>query len=118
MSRNHLRLSGTFGLLAVTAALGAGAADYSWLVEPATANWLGDANWSSGIWSAGTGDTATFGASSETTVNVNGDVALGGLTVAGANGAPIGKQVWKLTLADGGRALCASYSRATVLILR
>lgn len=73
------------GLVALTAACGVGAVDYTWLAEPLSANWLGDANWNAGAWSAGTGDTATFGASSETTVNVNGSVALAGLTVAGAD---------------------------------
>ena len=65
--------------------LAAGATDYTWLAEPLSANWLGDANWNAGMWSAGTGDTAAFGASTETEVNVNGSVALAGLSVSGAD---------------------------------
>ena len=56
--------------------LAAGAMDSTWLAEPLSANWLDDANWNTGVWSDGIGDTAAFGASTETEVNVNESVAL------------------------------------------
>ncbi len=59
----------------------AGAADYTWLTSPSSADWLGAANWMSGAWVADVSNTATFGASSQTDVNVNGAVTVAGMNV-------------------------------------
>lgn len=70
-----------FTLLSACLCGAVGASDYTWLASPANNDWLGSVNWDLGAWAAGSGDTATFGSSSESTVNVNGAVAVSALTV-------------------------------------
>ena len=63
-----------------------GAADYTWLASPVSGNWLTDANWNLGAWDeAATANAAIFGASSQTSVDVNGDVTAASVTVDGAD---------------------------------
>ncbi len=88
------------------------AMDYTWLSNPVNGDWLGAVNWSSGEWAVGTDDTATFGASSQTTVNVNGTIPLASLAVNGVdytftNGT---LQVeGAFNVADGNTAMVESY---------
>ena len=64
----------------------AGAADYTWLASPVSGNWLTDANWDQGAWDeTATANAAIFGASSQTSVDVNGDVTAASVTVDGAD---------------------------------
>ena len=80
----------SFGRMAMAAAgvaglcLGAQAAEYAWLANPANGNWFGAANWVSGTWAADASNTAVFGASSTRDINVNGNVAAAGITVQDA----------------------------------
>ena len=56
-------------------ALSAPAADYTWLASPVSANWLTDLNWDVGAWDeTSTANKAVFGGSSQTAVDMNGDV--------------------------------------------
>ena len=67
-------------------ALSASAADYTWLASPVSANWLTDANWDQGAWDENaTANKAVFGASSQTSVDVNGDVTASSVAVSGAD---------------------------------
>lgn len=68
-------------VLATLCAGGASAADYAWLSSPVNGNWFGAMNWNLGEWAADASNTATFGASSVTDVNVNGDVSASGVSV-------------------------------------
>jgi len=62
------------------------AADYTWLASPLSANWLTDANWDQGAWDeTSTANKAVFGASSQTSVDVNGDVTAASVVVDGAD---------------------------------
>ena len=62
------------------------ATDYTWLASPLSANWLTDANWDQGAWDeTATANKAIFGASSQTSVDVNGDVTAASVTVDGAD---------------------------------
>ncbi|MDO5319492.1 MAG: autotransporter-associated beta strand repeat-containing protein [bacterium] len=75
-----------FGL-SVMGAMSVFAADYTWLANPASGDWLTGVNWSAGgaetVWTAGSSDTATFGASATTDITVDGTVALKKMTVNG-----------------------------------
>ena len=63
-----------------------GAADYTWQASPVSGNWLTDANWDQGAWDeTATANAAIFGASSQTSVDVNGDVTAASVTVDGAD---------------------------------
>ena len=67
-------------------ALSACAIDYTWLASPVSANWLTDANWDLGAWDeTATANKAIFGASSQTSVDVNGDVTASSVAVSGAD---------------------------------
>ena len=67
-------------------ALSACAVDYTWLASPLSANWLTDANWDLGAWDeTSTANKAIFGASSQTSVDVNGDVTAASVAVDGAD---------------------------------
>ena len=67
-------------------ALSACAVDYTWLASPLSANWLTDANWDLGAWDeTATANKAIFGASSQTAVDVNGDVTAASVAVDGAD---------------------------------
>ncbi len=67
-------------------AFAVGAADYTWLASPVSGNWLTDANWDQGAWDeTATANAAIFGASSQTSVDVNGDVTAASVTVDGAD---------------------------------
>ena len=67
-------------------AFAVGAADYTWLASPVSGNWLTDANWDHGAWDeTATANAAIFGASSQTSVDVNGDVTAASVTVDGAD---------------------------------
>ena len=67
-------------------ALSACAVDYTWLANPLSANWLTDANWDQGAWDeTATANKAIFGASSQTSVDVNGDVTASSVSVDGAD---------------------------------
>ena len=67
-------------------ALSALAADYTWLASPVSGNWLTDANWDLGAWDeTATANKAIFGASSQTAVDVNGDVTASSVAVSGAD---------------------------------
>ena len=73
------------GVLAVVAT-SAQAADYTWLANPVSANWLTDLNWDQGAWDeTATANKALFGASSQTAVDVNGDVTAASVVVDGAD---------------------------------
>ena len=73
------------GLLAVVA-MSVQAADYTWLANPLSANWLTDANWDQGVWDeTATANKAIFGASAQTAVDVNGDVTVPSVAVSGAD---------------------------------
>ena len=62
------------------------ATDYTWLASPLSANWLTDANWDQGAWDeTATANKAIFGASSQTSVDVNGDLTAASVTVDGAD---------------------------------
>ena len=66
----------------VAMAFAASAADYTWLASPLSGNWLTDANWDLGAWDETvTANAAIFGASSQTSVDVNGDVTAASVTV-------------------------------------
>ncbi|MBR0505873.1 MAG: autotransporter-associated beta strand repeat-containing protein, partial [Kiritimatiellae bacterium] len=53
---------------------------------PLRANWLTDANWDQGAWDeTSTANKAVFGASSQTAVDVNGDVTAASVSVDGAD---------------------------------
>ena len=70
----------------MAAAFAVGAADYTWLASPVSGNWLTDANWDLGAWAeTATANAAIFGASSQTSVDVNGDVTAASVTVDGAD---------------------------------
>ena len=67
-------------------ALSACAVDYTWLASPLSANWLTDANWDQGAWDENaTANKAVFGTSSQTAVDVNGDVTASSVAVSGAD---------------------------------
>ena len=67
-------------------ALSVAAVDYTWLASPGSANWLTDANWDLGAWDEmSTANKAVFGASSQTSVDVNGDVTAASVAVDGAD---------------------------------
>ena len=54
-------------VVAASATLPVGAADYTWLASPVSANWLTDLNWDAGAWDdTATANKAIFGASSQT----------------------------------------------------
>lgn len=61
------------------------ATDYTWLANPESGDWLTGVNWLVGgaetAWTAGSGNTATFGASATKDVDVDGSVAVSTLTV-------------------------------------
>ena len=62
------------------------AADYTWLASPVSGNWLTDANWDLGAWDeTTTANKAIFGTSSQTAVDVNGDVTASSVAVSGAD---------------------------------
>ena len=66
--------------------LSAAAADYTWLASPVSGNWLTDANWDLGAWDeTATANKAVFGASAQTSVDVNGDVTASSVAVDGAD---------------------------------
>ena len=66
--------------------LSAAAVDYTWLANPLSANWLTDANWDLGAWDeTAAANKAIFGASSQTSVDVNGDVTASSVAVSGAD---------------------------------
>ena len=70
----------------MAAALVASAADYTWLASPVSGNWLTDANWDLGAWDeTATANKAVFGASAQTSVDVNGDVTASSVAVDGAD---------------------------------
>lgn len=73
-----------FAVFVVGCAGVASAADYTWLANPVNGSWLGAANWTSGEWVADASNTAAFDVSSVTDVDVNGDVAVAGVTVRNA----------------------------------
>ncbi|MGN0847046.1 MAG: autotransporter-associated beta strand repeat-containing protein, partial [Kiritimatiellia bacterium] len=62
-------------------AVASAALDYTWLAQPLSAKWLGDANWDKGVWSPDAANTATIGASGVPAIDVNGTVGLSLLTV-------------------------------------
>ena len=67
-------------------ALSACAVDYTWLANPLSANWLTDANWDQGAWDeTAAANKAIFGASAQTSVDVNGDVIVPSVAVSGAD---------------------------------
>ena len=73
----------TIGIVGVMAL---SAADYTWLANPVSGTWLTDANWDQGAWDAtSTANKAVFGASSQTAVDVNGDVTVPSVSVSGAD---------------------------------
>ena len=73
--------------LSVMGAMSVFAADYTWLANPASDDWLTGLNWSVGgaetAWTVGTGDTATFDTSATTDITVDGAVGLTKMTVNG-----------------------------------
>lgn len=73
--------------LSVMGAMSVFAADYTWLADPASDDWLTGLNWSVGgaetAWTVGTGDTATFDTSATTDITVDGTVGLTKMTVNG-----------------------------------
>ena len=80
--RKRILSMGIVGGLALSAA----AVDYTWLATPVSGNWLTDANWDQGAWDeTATANAAIFGASSQTSVDVNGDVTAASVTVDGAD---------------------------------
>ena len=74
-----------FTVVAIVCAGVVSAADYAWLADPLNGNWLGAANWTTGEWVADASNTAAFDVSSATDVDVNGDVAVSGVTVRNAD---------------------------------
>ena len=73
-------------VVAASATLPVGAADYTLLASPVSANWLTDLNWDAGAWDeTATANKAIFGASSQTAVDVNGDVTAASVAVDGAD---------------------------------
>ena len=77
-----IRSMGVAGGLVLSVA----ATDYTWLASPLSANWLTDANWDQGAWDeTATANKAIFGASSQTAVDVNGDVTASSVAVDGAD---------------------------------
>ena len=66
--------------LSVMGAMSVFAADYTWLADPASDDWLTGLNWSVGgaetAWTVGTGDTATFDTSATTDITVDGTIGL------------------------------------------
>ena len=74
-----------FSVVAIVCAGVVSAADYAWLADPLNGNWLGAANWTTGEWVADASNTAAFDVSSATDVDVNGDVAVSGVTVRNAD---------------------------------
>ena len=80
--RKWIRSIGIAGGLVLSAC----AADYTWLANPLSANWLTDANWDLGAWDeTATANKAIFGASAQTAVDVNGDVTVPSVAVSGAD---------------------------------
>ena len=62
------------------------AVDYTWSANPVNGNWLVDANWNLGAWNETIlTNKAVFGASSQTSVDVNGDVTASSVVVSGAD---------------------------------
>ena len=75
-----------FGVFCFVGVFVLSAADYTWLASPVSGNWLTDANWDLGAWDAtATTNTAAFGASSQTAVDVNGDVTASSVAVDDAD---------------------------------
>ena len=95
----------TVGCLIATAC---SAADYTWLASPVSANWLTDLNWDAGAWDeTSTANKAVFGASSQTSVDVNTDGTEW-----------TSSKQWCLLLADGGKTLQFGALRGTQVIVR
>ena len=59
------------------------AANYTWLPQPISSNWLTDANWDQGVWADG--NEAIFGASAQKSVTLNGAATASGVTVTEAD---------------------------------
>ena len=75
-----------FAAICIAGTLLLPAADYTWLASPLSGIWLTDANWDLGAWDEmSTANKAVFGASSQTAVDVNGDVTASSVAVSGAD---------------------------------
>jgi autotransporter-associated beta strand protein len=100
LSSSRLGLcSVTFSLLVATPA--AYAASGTWSATPADALWATGANWSASP-VPGVGDTATFGASTGTTIDT-GNISLSQIAISSTTGYTIGSSVGtgQITFADG-----------------